>query len=148
MDVIITFLVTLLMIFFGLSIDTRTKNFKLRYISILYLLLFLSLIFFKNLILVAIVLLFMSSFAGGISFLSNNKNNDDQFIIEKELPTVWLFVYSILSWFFLIKIHIWLLAISVTYILNYFLSKTVIFHLGACLMKPPIALSWQWNSNQ
>ncbi|MBT2605635.1 hypothetical protein J7E55_21885 [Bacillus sp. ISL-53] len=129
LDVIITFLVTLLMIFFGLSSDTRAKNFKLRYISILYLLLFLSLIFFKDHIIIALVLLLISSFAGGISFLSSNINSDNHFIIEKELPIFSLFLYSILSWLSLIKMHIWILAIISTYLVDFWLSNATTFFL-------------------
>ncbi|PIC94995.1 hypothetical protein CSV69_13735 [Sporosarcina sp. P26b] len=123
LDVIITFLVTLLMIFFGLSSDTRGKNFKLKFISIQYLLLFLSLIFFKDHFIIAIVISLISSFAGGISFLSSNLHSGNHLTVEKELPIVWLFLYSILAWLSLIKMHIWILAIFTTYIVSFLLSN-------------------------
>ncbi|MGR7910644.1 hypothetical protein ACU64V_14620 [Lysinibacillus capsici] len=112
LDVLITFIVGLGIIFFGISNNVRDKTFRLKNILILYISLFIVIIFFSgNQILLLFILI--GILAGGIIFL-HDKDND----LEKELGLHHLLFYYSFAWIFLNKTYIWIFCCITIIFLN------------------------------
>lgn len=109
-DVLITFISTLAIIFFGITTDVRDKQFRMKNILALYILLFICVVFTSNMW-VLIVFLALGFIAGGIILL-HDKDND----LEKELNIVYLIFYYSLSWLLYNKNYIWIISVFVVLI--------------------------------
>ncbi|PEJ68719.1 hypothetical protein CN888_27240 [Bacillus wiedmannii] len=112
LDILITFITAIGIIFFGITDDIRNKTFRLKNILILYISLFIILIFSSSSIGI-LPLIILGCLAGGIIFL-HDQNND----LEKELGIFNLLTYYSLTWILLNKTYIWIMCCLLLMILN------------------------------
>lgn len=111
-DVLTTFIITLAIIFFGVSENVRDKSYQLKNILVMYLILFLISILFTDPIAI-VILIITGFFAGGIT-LFNDKDND----LEKELGVFGFFLYALIAWITLVKSYIWFIVGGVIFLTN------------------------------
>jgi len=111
-DILITFIIGIGIVFFGITDDVRDKTFRLKNIIILYISLSIVQIFFNQPISV-IVLILLGYLAGGIIFIHDKKNE-----LEKELNLIPLLVYYSYAWILLNKTYIWFLCCFTLILLN------------------------------
>lgn len=104
LDILITFIIGIGVIFFGITDDVKNKNFRLKNILILYISLFIVLIFTISISNI-ITLILLGFIAGGIILLHDN-NND----LEKELNLYSLLEYYSFAWLLINKTYIWILC--------------------------------------
>lgn len=104
LDILITFIIGISVIFFGITDDVKNKNFRLKNIFILYISLFIVLIFSISISSI-IALITLGFIAGGIILLHDN-NND----LEKELNLRSLITYYSIVWSLINKTYIWIIC--------------------------------------
>lgn len=120
---LITFIVGLALIFFGISDNIKGKTFRLKNILISYISLLIILILFSQ---PSIILLFtfIGFLAGGIIFLHDDKNN-----LERELNLLNLLLYYSIAWMFLNKTYIWIFCcLLIAFLSTDFSSVELIFN--------------------
>lgn len=119
LDVLLTFIIGLAVIFFGISENIRDKIFRLKNIIILYIGLFIIIVFFDNVISVFLFML-VGILAGAIIFLHDKENK-----IELELKLRHLLTYYSFAWIFLNKTYIWIICCLLLIIIDLPFTKFV-----------------------
>lgn len=110
-EVVITFFITIFLIFLGINDDVKNKPYQKKNLLVMYLLLFITTFFFENVSL-GIIFFLLIWYISGIALLQS-----DEITLERELGVLKLFNYSTLLWIFTVKSYILLLcAASITLI--------------------------------
>ena len=113
----LTLIVSVLVIFLGLSDDQKGKQEQLKFILVSYAVIISIILYtseFPNFMISVLVLFFV---IGGLSYSIN-----DKFDLEKELSIPQLLLYSSFSWFFITSNYILIFNILLIYILVHILN--------------------------
>ncbi|WKA60327.1 hypothetical protein QWY16_09550 [Planococcus shenhongbingii] len=111
-EVIITFFVTLFLIFLGINDDVKNKPYQKKNLLVMYLLLFITTFFFENVNL-GIIFFLLIWYISGIALLQS-----DEITLERELGVFKLFHYTTSLWMFTVKSYILLICAACTIVLR------------------------------
>lgn len=129
----LTLIVSVLVIFLGLSDDQKGKQEQLKFILVSYAVIISIILYtskFPNFMISVLLVLFFVIFfvIGGLSYSIN-----DKFDLEKELSIPQLLLYSSFSWFFITSNYILIFSILLIYTLVHILNIDYILNIGYIL---------------